>query len=525
MTYLHQIKQYFTTRKTTAQDHGDDDDVTLATIVEAERSLRLNTETLIKDFENNDFTKVKNRESDIKTNSSTNSKPDCSESDKTDTSRNDKTDTLKSDKIDTSEGVRTDISAGNLPKVEYEANPGYNPFDEDEPITEDDINIGFTEESLEDNDVKTINGDKVDPKGEKQNGNNIQESSNVKTKKLDVNSSQTVDSNERKNCLENNDQAKVQDSPEKLSKLPPSEREETEKGPWKLANNDVLRDKERTKDTAPNKPEQLGVTGYNSSQETVLYSAKPGYNPFLDEETEETKADDSQKRKTNLKSENTREAKSRTSELQKPKSLNPFDDDYIDDDIDDHVTDTNTVQTVKPKSLNPFDDDYEEPFETDLDEVPSEHNAAKSGETTRTGIGIHGESKGLGSGSDKRVGMTNIDDVIVGKTSPRKNANKLQASMDNGLDSNVSTDHGSSRNDTSQITSGTRPETTEGGNAMAVRSVENVQVTPMHRKEERRPGERPAALVTKVCTSLFVAFTKGFSCCIEWGQPHMYRQL
>ena len=92
MTYLHQIKQYFTTPKTAAVADGQADNISLATIVEAERNLRLNTETLINDIDNNDFTKLMNY--------------------------NERTDTSKDD-------------VGN---VKYEANPGYNPFEEDDSV-------------------------------------------------------------------------------------------------------------------------------------------------------------------------------------------------------------------------------------------------------------------------------------------------------------------------------------------------------------------------------------------------------
>ena len=496
MTYLHQIKQYFTTRKTTAKDHGEDDDITLATIVEAERSLRLNTESLINEIENNDFTKIRNRESDVKTNSSKNNK--------TDTSKCDKTETSKVDKMDTTKGVKTDMSEGDLAKVEYEANPGYNPFDEDDPITEDDINIGFMPESLEDGNVKTLNGGTIDSKGKEENDNTIKDSLNIESKKCDVDSCQKID-----DPIENNVQAKVQNSPEKLQKLSPGEGERTVDDPWKPSN-DALTNKQKTKskDTAPTKPEQLEVTENKLLQETVLYSPKPGYNPFLDEETgnsRKLKMGNEFSEKTNLNTDSTQKAKSRTSELEKPKSLNPFDDDYIGDDIDDVVTDTD--QTAKTKSLNPFDDDYEEPFETDLDEVPNE-SPAKAGESnvsietcradrslgpgeTDTSQGTRDVNRGLRSSHDKRLGVTNIDDVIVCQTSPRNNSSRLQTTADKRLDNNVS-------NDAVEINSRTGPEATDDGSVQT----ENVQVTPMHRKEQRRPAERPTALASKVRTNL-----------------------
>ena len=508
MTYLHQIKQYFTTRKTTAEDHGeDDDDVTLATIVEAERSLRLNTETLINDIENNDFTKVKNREAGVKT--------DTSKGDKMDTSNVVKTDTSKGDKMDSSKGVKTDISKGDLGKVEYEANPGYNPFDDDEPIAED-------------RDVKTKSGDTIYSKGTKQNDNVIKDEHSSDKLKVDStqNPSRKMDKTKHENCPENNVQGEAQHSPEKVQKLSPREEETTGEDPWKLAGNDALTNKQKIKgkDTASSKPERLDVADNKLLEETVLYSPKPGYNPFLDEDAEGLKTDNSEKpklenefsEKGKLNTDNTGDEKLGTKEAEKTKSLNPFDEDYIDDG----VVNTTSVETDKSKSLNPFDDDYEEPFETDLDEVLIDNvvKAGDSGDSNKglgtsrvdkspgtseannglgTGdvdksMGTNGVSRGPEINTDKRLGATG--GVLVGNTSPRINSNRLETQTDNRLNKGVS------KND--RNTSRTLPETTHGSNArtIPVKSTENVQISQMHRKEARRPGQRPATLADKVCT-------------------------
>ncbi|CAB4011228.1 EH domain-binding 1 1 isoform X3 [Paramuricea clavata] len=552
MTYLHQIKLYFTTKKKTADDEDDDDDVTMETIVEAERSLRLNTESLINDIENNDFTRVKNRETDVKTDTSKGVKTDTLKGVKTDTSKGVKMDTSKGDITDTSKGDKMDTSKGDLSKIEYEVNPGYNPFDEDEPITEDDIDIGFTPESLEDRNVKTKPCDTTDPEGKKQNDNVIKdENSPDKTsEKLEVgssrNASQKMDKIEHENLPENKDKGsrhsvqeetqkqERQNSPKKVQKPSPRERKITEEDPWKLGSSVGIKNENKHKikgkdvDAVLTKPERLDVTGNKSLQETVLYSPKPGYNPFLEEEAEgvNVKTDDDAEKlklenefseKAKLSSQNTEYG--RTQEVGKAKSLNPFDADYIDDDVGD----TNSATTSKPKSLNPFDDDFDEPFETDLDEVLSGNNIAKTGSGVDRDLGISSTDKGLGTSeidkglgtsdadkslgnndisADKRLGTTNIDEVIVGNTSPRIDSNRLQRKTDKRLDKSVTTKAASKNDSTQNNTSPVRgsrnlPKITGTSSSLPVRSTENVQVTQMHRKEPRRPGERPSTLAAK----------------------------
>ena len=571
MTYLHQIKLYFTTKKKTADD--EDDDVTMETIVEAERSLRLNTESLINDIENTDFTRVKNRETDVKTDTSKGVKTDTlkvvktdtskgvktdtSKGDTTDTSKGDTTDTSKGDTTDTSKGDKMDTSKGDLSKIEYEVNPGYNPFDEDEPITEDAIDIGFTAESLEDRRVKTKPCETTDSEGKKQNDNVIKDehSPDMTSEKLEVgssrNASRKIDKIEHENLPENKDKGsrysvqeatqkqERQNSPKKLQKPSPRERKITEEDPWKLGSSVGIKNENKHKikgkdvDAVLTKPERLDVTGNKSLQETVLYSPKPGYNPFLEEEAkgvnvktdddaEKLKSENEFSEKTKLSSEKTEDG--RTQEVEKPKSLNPFDADYIDDDVGN----TNSAQTGKPKSLNPFDDDFEEPFETDLDEVLGGNNIAKTGGGVDKDLGISRTDKGLGTSdidkglgtsdadkslgnnaisADKRLGTTNIDEVIVGNTSPKIDSSRLQRKTDKRLDKSITTKAASKNDNTQNNTSPVRgsrslPKITGTSSSLPVRSTENVQVTQMHRKEPRRPGERPSTLAAKVGTVL-----------------------
>jgi hypothetical protein len=544
MTYLHQIKLYFTTKKKTADD--EDDDVTMETIVEAERSLRLNTESLINDIENTDFTRVKNRETDVKTDTSKGVKTDTLKVIKTDTSKGVKTDTSKGDTTDTSKGDKMDTSKGDLSKIEYEVNPGYNPFDEDEPITEDDIDIGFTPESLEDRSVKTKPCETTDSEGKKQNDNVIKDehSPDMTSEKLEVgssrNASRKIDKIEHENLPENKDKGSRHSATQKQErqnspKPSPRERKITEEDPWKLGSSVGLKNENKHKikgkdvDAVLTKPERLDVTGNKSLQETVLYSPKPGYNPFLEEEAEgvNVKTDDDAEKlksenefseKTKLSSEKTEDG--RTQEVEKTKSLNPFDADYIDDDVGD----TNSAQTSKPKNLNPFDDDFEEPFETDLDEVLGGNNIAKTGGGVDRDLGISRTDKGLGTSdidkglgtcdadkslgnnaisADKRLGTTNIDEVIVGHASPKIDSSRLQRKTDKRLDKSVTTKAASKNDNTQNNTSPVRgsrslPKITGTSSSLPVRSTENVQVTQMHRKEPRRPGERPSTLAAKV---------------------------
>lgn len=500
MTYLHQIKQYFTTRKTTADDH--DDDVTMETIAEAERNLRLNTETLINDIENNDFTKVKPRKTDPKT--------------------------------DTSKGVITDTSEGDRNKVEYEVKSGYNPFDEDEAIAEEDID--FTEGSLKDENRETKSADKLESKESKLSDNKIKDEHNSDTisKKLQENPSQnstrkvenenwpeTKDKNSPRIVSGENHRQEKEKSVEKVPKHSPKEREVTENDPWKRGDHGDSTNRNKTKDndTVPTKPGRLKVQETKPLQETVLYSPKPGYNPFLDEEagmlnakprdTGKPKSENDISEETKLADENSKNVKPVT---EKTQSLNPFDDDYVDDAASDS---TDTVSTVKSNSLNPFDDDYEEPFETDLDKVPCEKNVGDSD----GGLGVNrahrdmgtSDSKlvdrSLGTNDDNRIPGTNvdktpvstdIDDVTIGNTSPRIGSNRLQKTTDNRPDSNVCRkDKNASKidsNNTSPARSRILPKT--DNSPVRARPTENVQVTQMHRKEPRRP----ATLTSKVRT-------------------------
>ena len=503
MTYLHQIKQYFTTRKTADDDH--DDDVTMETIVEAERNLRLNTETLINDIENNDFTKVKPRETDPKT--------------------------------DTSKSVITDTSEGDRNRVEYEVKSGYNPFDEDEAIAEEDIDISFTEENLKDDNRETKSADKLESRENKLNDSNVKDEHNseIVFKKLPVSSSQNStrkienenwpeikDKNSHRIVSEENHKQEKQRSPEKVSKHLPKEREVTENNPWKRGDNvdSANRNKTKGNDIGPTKPGRLEVQENKSSQETVLYSPKPGYNPFLDEEAEvlnskpgdgggpESENDISEG--TKLADENSKDVKSVT---EKTQSLNPFDDDYVDDAASDK---TDSVSTNKSKSLNPFDDDYEEPFETDLDEVLGEKNVGDSDgglgissadrdmETRKPvegSLGSNNDNRVLGTNADKTPVSTDIDDVIVGSTSPRIGSNRQQTTTDNRSDRNVSIKDKNaceidSNNTSPARSSKTLPKTDNNVRPVAARATENAQVTQMHRKEPRRPE----TLTSKVCT-------------------------
>ena len=518
MTYLHQIKQYFTTKKTAAQD-DDDDNITMATIVEAERNLRLNTETLLNDLDNNDFTKVKNHDVEIDTSkddkmdTSKGDKMDTPKDDKIDTSKGDKMDTSKGDKMDTSKGDKMDTSNSDSRTVEYKANPGYNPFDEDEPIAEDDIEIGFTPNSLEDGDLKTKF---VDGFESRDNNDTI-----AKGEKIKQTSHGNLPRDRDDGVVENSQEQKNQNSPEKSAHKEP---DRTGNDPWKRVDNDSLSNKNNIQDNdldTRRKPENLHITDNKSLPESVLYSPKPGYNPFLDEETTplNSKSQDINETKSGnellekAKGKDAEEIISDTQDAGKTKSLNPFDDDYIDDNIDDNIK--VSVQTNnKPKTLNPFDEDYVEPFETDVDEVLSgnveQSNVDRELETNNRvdrNLGTSDVNKGLVTGhADGNLGYNDTNKVQgvntgideVGNTSPRSNSRGLQ--IDDKMDNNVSAkDRDVFKNDSAQNntrTARTLPKTNDNSNTSSVpaNSTENAQVTQMHRKEPRRP----VRLATKV---------------------------
>ena len=488
MTYLYQIKQYFTTRKTTADDH--DNDLTMATIAEAERSLRLNTETLINDVENNDFTKVKSRETEPKT--------------------------------DASKGVITDTSDGDRGRVEYEIKTGYNPFDEEETIAEEeDIDIGFIEESFEAENGKTKSADKLQSKESKLNDNSIKEEQNsdIMSNKSQVDSSQNS-TRKIEHEGENSDrdisgESKTQEKKRFPEKVPQKEREIAGNDPWKRGDDSNFTNRNKTgADTFTTKPGRLQVQDNKSVPETVLYSPKPGYNPFLDEESErlnsKPKSENYTSEKTKSGDENSKDVRSVTEKPEKPQSLNPFDDDYVDDSVSDNA---DTASTIKSKSLNPFDDDYEEPFETDLDEVTGAKNVGVSDEglvinsvdrnTGTSNVNTKPPNRGLETSADKTLQVsTDIDDVVAGNTSLKTDSNRLETTIDNRPESHVSIEGENTRksdgNNTSPGRNSTIP-TTDNSNVrpVSVRQTGNAQITQMHRKEPRRP----TALNSKVCKS------------------------
>ncbi|XP_028394739.1 EH domain-binding protein 1-like isoform X2 [Dendronephthya gigantea] len=477
MTYLHQIKQYFTTKKKTIEERDEDDGLTLDTIVEAERNLRLNTETLINDIESNDFTKLKDsKESDTKT--------DPPKDVKTDISNDSKTDTLTDGKI------------------EYKANPGYNPFDEDEPIAQAGINIGFTPTSLEEGNIEF---DAAVVESKEKNRSDVvlkDEEHNISSE----NHSQTIDKCNHEKLREN--QAKEnepsvwehnQKTGIKKPSVKPQERKAiTSEDPWRLGTNDSRTNQAKTKEKAPKPPEEHDIKDYKSKHEnTVQYSPQPGFNPF-DEEVDE----DLNQNKQELKTEDETSIKG--------KSLNPFDDDYIDD-----VEESNVTQKEAPKSLNPFDEDYDEPLETDLDQVLSKNNEVKTGEESHVDKDPRSrDSVREERGSPERgMGTTSINEVLVANTSPRRspitNSSRLQT--DNNL--GVTKDKYTNKTDNTQrstspvvhshTSSARTVDTSQTNSPPPARSTENVQVTQMHRKEIRRPGdrtgsmERPTALSAK----------------------------
>lgn len=442
MTYLHQIKQYFTTKKKTAEDPDDDDDVTLDTIVEMEGSLRLNTEILINETKSSDFMKFKDcKGSDIKT--------DSPKDVKTDISKDNETDTLE-------EG-----------KIEYKANPGYNPFDEDEPIAQEAINIGFTPKSLEEGDVSTEFGAAVDSKEKNDSAVVIRDEEHIKSsKKHEVNSGKTIDKCKRERLRENKakeNEGRTREVNQKTGVKKSSVRsqegkESRSEDPWRLGTNDSgAKNHAKTKEKAPRPPEERDITDDKSKQENTLqYSPQPGFNPFDEEVDEDLSAD---------------KLKTEDGNSNKPKSLNPFDDDYIDE-----VEESNKTQKEEPKSLNPFDEDYVEPFEADLGQV-SENNEVKTGEERTNSSRVQ---------KDNSLGVTK--DKYADRTDNMRSSTSRKVQNDRTSPTTV---------DTSQTKS------------LPSRYTENVQVTQMHRKEIRRPGERagpveqPSALSAKVCTLIY----------------------
>lgn len=465
MTYLHQIKQYFTTRKK----------------AEAERSLRLNTETPLNDIENNDFSKVKARSREV------------------------------------------DTSKVYVGEVEYEASrPGYNPFDDDDAIAEDDVEIGFTSNSLEDENINSKSIDIIYSKENTLSDNFLRDNrtSYNTSQKSHSDSSQKIDKIEHENLPENKDKisrySMQEDSKNQVNDLS-KEAEKEGEDPWKPGNDVSLRRKNKIakiEDTARRKPEKLDIPENNMLPESVLYSPKPGYNPFLDEETDGVDSNDDHVQKPKADKVFSEKEKSTDLVVEKAKSLNPFDEDYVDDDI----SDTNSSMNVKSnKSLNPFDDDYEEPFETDLNKVLSETVVAKVASDADNGMGLGtvDVSKALEThDSNKGRDVTDIDEVLVGNASPTSHSNRLQTKIENRHDNKEPGRDESLHNSSfAGRSSEVLPKTSHTRNvtSVPVKSTENLQISQMHRKEPRRPGQEPSTLVEKVScfsTSFYIKISK-----------------
>ena len=303
-----------------------------------------------------------------------------------------------------------------------------------------------------------------------------------------------------------------QTAPEEPIKSSQKETEITAEDPWKLGTNEgdtnKLRAKNKELDDITTKPEILHTTDNKPLQESaVLYSPKPGYNPFLDEETEGLN--------------------STTKDREKPKSLNPFDEDFVEEEL----SETETVKESKCKSLNPFDENYEEPFETDVDTVVCdatdtvkstgtsdadnalgssadkrleetnidavlhEKNSEKSPRTTSSRLQTETDTS-----ADKRLEETNIDEVLHEKNSersPRTTSSRLQTETDISGDKNTTSEsqvdkqHNHVRNNTRTVSTVSSSRTalakTSESKIPVLKMTENTQVSQMHRKETRRP--------------------------------------
>lgn len=410
MTYLHQIKEFFTKRPTSREraEKTDDDKVSMAAIAEAERKLRLNTASLLKDMEKDDFA-IKDKYSKkvdepvdktealevVETDALKVEKMDILDSNKTDTLKVDEKDTFdnRSNNVDKTKKLvvtKTDTSNdrtadsgddqaraqnNSQQKLEYETNPGFNPFDEDDHITQSD--------------VKAVEDRRVD--------NKLNDKIPAETREKDWNKEKSIFSENKLEDSQENNNVSLQNPKPQRKEISSKNLDENTTRENKIHHEDPWRREEsvETGKQVSSPKGKLGVKNSNPVQQ--VYFAKPGYNPFLD--------DDGDKKvlETNINDRHDAVAgsKGNTSEAGKQGSLNPFDEDYVDDketgvsDIDSVLT-----RTTKKRSLNPFDDDYEEPFETNIDDDANEEGTVKVSDTNR--------ALGTNETSSNRESMNNV---------------------------------------------------------------------------------------------------------------------
>ena len=278
MTYLHQIKQYFTTPKKSTVDDSECNDLTLATISKAGQKLNQDPGKLIKDYEKDDSVKK----------------------------------TAPSSQAKTLTNFEKNLPSEASDQLQYEPKHDYNPFD-DNSVVDSEIGQSTGTPSLDGDTTKTQNS-----------------------------GSKTVEPPVAEVPVEENKNAGYS---------------HTEK-----------QSKNRTI------PSKLQLKEDNASEDnTVLYSPKPGYNPFLEDEKEHLASKNEKHSGTTeplnpFDDDYEEKVLNQSAQMDKPQSLNPFDDDYEEKVLNE------SAQSDKTKSLNPFDDDYEEPpdaIKVDINSVNS----------------------------------------------------------------------------------------------------------------------------------------------------------
>ena len=359
MTYLHQIKQYFTTEaKPLVDDDNDVDDqcndITMAAISEAGKTFIPNSGNVITDFEtNNDLEK---------------GLPN-----------------VVSEKESIGD-LRKDLLSEKLVKLQYEPKPGYNPFD-DEPMVDTSTDIdqnkttvhsdcGKLRTKLSDNSAaESSSKDKV-PVSDKdpsdfQTENQVEKRNAPRKPEIPVEDDKTIRDVLVHGTKVDNPMVKKQtnDTPNYSSKpeivdskkicKPLTEKQTKNTNTHASSKLEIKQDAhievtkisshpQREKQADRNKiaPDKLKINEDETTPENMtLHSPKPGYNPFLDDEKENSA----------VKSEN-------HSNINEP--LNPFDDDYekkiLQQSAQVEEIRKLTAEVEKMRSLNPFDDDYDE---------------------------------------------------------------------------------------------------------------------------------------------------------------------